>query len=258
MILLHSAQPDEGTHAVSAPPPRGLGPRPAAAPRPHRVRCRAHANSVRARLHLCARTSSPPSRLQSLEEIEAILVKAERSMNELKCKIAAETQSIRFRLSRGSRHAVPACSAAPSISLAAAPEPRCPPAAHPVMISLRSTARSLPNSHPTPAWVTQAGRGEHRHCAPAGRANTLLAACHRCPPALGHEVGAIRPGHSGGGGGVTMNYRGSRASSAHRLRISPYAVVLRDGACEVVLAMALPWKRVMEVGGLFKAKSDDE
>jgi hypothetical protein len=55
-----------------------------------------------------------------------------------------------------------------------------------------------------------------------------------------------------------MNYGGSRALPAHRLRISPYAVVLRDGACEVVLAMALPWKGVMEGGGLFKAKSDDE
>jgi hypothetical protein len=32
---------------------------------------------------------------QSLDEIEAILAKAERSMNELKGKIAAETQSIR-------------------------------------------------------------------------------------------------------------------------------------------------------------------
>ena len=188
MILLHSAQPDEGTHAVSAPPARGLGPRPAAAPRTQRVRCRAHANSVRASLHLCARTSSPPSRLQSLEEIEAILVKTERSMNELKCKIAAETQSIRFMLSRAALcHAVPVCSAAPSISCAAS-EQRCPSAAHPVMISPRSTACSLPNSHPTPAWVTQAGRGEHRHCAPAGRANTILAACRRFPPALGHEV----------------------------------------------------------------------
>jgi len=141
-----------------------------------------------ARTCTCARTSSPPSRLQSLEEIEAILVKTERSMNELKCKIAAETQSIRFMLSRAALcHAVPVCSAAPSISCAAS-EQRCPSAAHPVMISPRSTACSLPNSHPTPAWVTQAGRGEHRHCAPAGRANTILAACRRFPPALGHEV----------------------------------------------------------------------
>ena len=257
MILLHSAQPDEGTHAVSAPPARGLGPRPAAAPRTQRVRCRAHANSVRASLHLCARTSSPPSRLQSLEEIEAILVKAERSMNELKCKIAAETQSIRFRLSRGSRPSVPACSAAPSISRAAAPVPRCPPAAHPVMISPRSTARSLPNFHATPAWVTQAGRGEHRHCAPAGRANTLLAACHRCPPALGHEVGAIRPGHSGGGG---LHYELRRVQGVARAQAAHITICRRFAGRSLRggLGNGPSMKGVMEGGGLFKAKSDDE
>ena len=103
--------------------------------------------------------------IQSLEEIEVILAKAERSMNQLKCKIAAESQCIRF------------ASSPQQLSLCLV---SC------CMCSRIREHMSLVCFEP---GLSQASRGVCCYCKPASRAHTLLAEVHRLPTSLGEQVG---------------------------------------------------------------------